>query len=76
MFTRNNIQWQIECNSLKTSQTCLICKSRFQMSEARLIVCNDRGDSYGDVCPGCMTKGGNWINTQLQLSLPSTLPIV
>jgi hypothetical protein len=75
MFTRNNIQWQIECNSSNTSQTCFICKNQFQMSEARLIACNDRGDSYGDVCPHCLTKGGAWINDRLQLSIMSQ-PIV
>jgi hypothetical protein len=69
MLTNNNIQLQIECNSLKNSQTCLICKNQFEMNEARLIVCNDRGDRYGDICPNCITRGGKWIGSQLELTL-------
>lgn len=65
MFTSNNMQLQIECNSLKNDQICLICNNQFQMSEARLIVCNYQGDRYGDVCPHCILKGGNWIAKQL-----------
>lgn len=56
---------QIECNRSKNNQICLICHKPFQMSEARLIVCNDRGDRYGDVCPECIAKGGNWVSIQL-----------
>jgi hypothetical protein len=60
------MQFAIECNRLRKQQTCLICSQQFQMGEARLIVCSDQGDSYGDVCPECMARGGNWINSQLQ----------
>jgi predicted amidophosphoribosyltransferase len=68
MFSKSNMQLQIECNSLKHIQTCLVCQNQFQMSEARLIVCNDRGEPYGDVCPHCITRGGQWIGSQLNLS--------
>jgi hypothetical protein len=49
----------------------LVCNRLFQLSEARLIVCDDRGDRYGDICPECTTRGGNWINSQLTLSTRS-----
>jgi hypothetical protein len=60
------MKFQIECNSLKNNQICLTCNEQFQMREARVIVCNDRGDSYGDVCPECIAMGYNWIGSKLQ----------
>ncbi|GAB1544678.1 hypothetical protein NUACC21_73540 [Scytonema sp. NUACC21] len=60
------MQFQIECNSLKNKQLCLTCTQMFQPTEARLIVCNTQGDSYGDVCPDCVAKGANWIKSQLK----------
>jgi hypothetical protein len=60
------MQFQIECNSLKKQQSCLICHQIYQMVEARLIVCSNKGDSYGDVCPKCIGRGINWIDSQLQ----------
>lgn len=61
------MQFQIECNSfLKNNQTCLTCKELFEMREARVIVCNERGDSYGDICPQCMALGFDWIGSQLE----------
>ncbi|MBD2195830.1 MULTISPECIES: hypothetical protein [Calothrix] len=60
------MQFQIECNSEKSSQVCLICRQTFQMLAARLIVCNDDGDGYGEICHQCTAKGGNWVQGQLQ----------
>jgi hypothetical protein len=60
------MQFQIECNTEKHSQVCLVCRQTFQMHEARLIVCNDQGDGYGDICPQCAAKGGNWVQVKLQ----------
>lgn len=60
------MRFQIECNKMPISQNCLICRQQFRMKEARLIICNDEGDSYGDVCPECMARGANWINSRLQ----------
>lgn len=60
------MQFAIECNKLKKRQICLICEQQFQMGEARLIVCSNQGDSYGDVFPECMAKGANWISSQLR----------
>mgnify|MGYP003476655484 CR=1 len=65
MLKLNTIKLQIECNSLKNDQACLICSEHLQMNEARLLVCNDRGDSYGDICPNCIIKGKTWIDSQL-----------
>ena len=36
------------------------------MREARVILCNEQGDSYGDICPQCIAMGFNWIGNQLQ----------
>jgi predicted amidophosphoribosyltransferase len=61
------MQFQIECNRLlKNYQTCLTCQEPFEMREARVIVCNEQGDSYGDICPHCIAMGFNWIGNQLQ----------
>lgn len=65
------MQFQIECNSFfKTHQTCLTCDEQFELKEARLIVCNEQGDSYGDICPQCIAMGSNWIGRQLQQLTP------
>ncbi|MGF1939516.1 MAG: hypothetical protein RM347_035230 [Nostoc sp. ChiQUE02] len=60
------MKFQIECNTGKSSQVCLICQQNFQTHEARLIICNDQGEGYGDICHQCIAKGGNWIQYQLQ----------
>jgi uncharacterized protein CbrC (UPF0167 family) len=61
------MQFQIECNSFfRDFQTCLICNQQFEMKEARVIVCNEEGDSYGDICPHCIVMGSNWIGSKLQ----------
>ncbi|MDZ8107558.1 MAG: hypothetical protein RM338_18325 [Nostoc sp. DedQUE12a] len=57
---------QIECNLVQISKICLICQEHFQTHEARLIVCNDQGEDYGDLCYQCIAKGGNWVQYQLQ----------
>jgi hypothetical protein len=60
------MKFQIECNTGKTRQICLICQQTFQTHKARLIICNDQGEAYGDICHQCISKGGNWIQFQLQ----------
>lgn len=60
------MKFQIECNSLKNNQMCLICNQLFQTSEARLIVCSDEGEGFGDICPECINMGAYWIKSQLQ----------
>jgi hypothetical protein len=60
------MQFQIECNTLKNNQMCLICNQLFQTREARVIVCSEEGDGYGDVCPECIGRGVHWIKSQLQ----------
>jgi hypothetical protein len=61
-----SMQFQIECNTLKNNQMCLTCNQLFQAREARLIVCSEKGDGYGDVCPECIGRGAHWIKSQLQ----------
>lgn len=60
------MQFQIECNGSLNQETCLLCQEQFQMRKARVIVCNDRGDSYGELCPKCVAKGYNLLGTKLQ----------
>ncbi|RCJ15920.1 hypothetical protein A6S26_06390 [Nostoc sp. ATCC 43529] len=60
------MKFQIECNTAKNSQICLICQQKFMAKEARLIICNDQGEGYGDLCYQCIGKGGNWVQLQLQ----------
>ncbi|WP_281172805.1 hypothetical protein [Cylindrospermum stagnale] len=38
------------------------------MKEARLIICDDQGEIYGDVCPECIARGATWIGNRLQQS--------
>jgi predicted amidophosphoribosyltransferase len=59
------MQFQIECKNLTNSQFCVVCNQQFQTKDARLIVCSSQGDSYGDVCPECVSRGANWIKSQL-----------
>ncbi|ARV59561.1 hypothetical protein BZZ01_13800 [Nostocales cyanobacterium HT-58-2] len=60
------MQFQIECNTLKNNQMCLICNKPFETREARLIICSDQGDGFGDICPECIAKGASWIKSHLQ----------
>jgi len=53
------MQLQVECNSLSKQQPAGFNQS-FEMSE-RVIVCDDQGDSYGEVCSQCLSMGFNWI---------------
>ncbi len=57
------MQLQIECNSSssKSQHSCVLCGQVFQSTEARVIVCNDRGNSYGDICADCLKRGSDWI---------------
>ncbi|MBC1223022.1 hypothetical protein GNF10_12050 [Nostoc sp. UCD121] len=60
------MKFQIECNTDKINKICLICQQNFQTHEARLIVCNDQGEGYGDICYECIANGGSWVQSQLQ----------
>nr|OEJ77172.1 hypothetical protein BH720_00405 [Desertifilum tharense IPPAS B-1220] len=61
------MKFQIECNRLlKMPKTCLTCQNLFEMGEARVIVCNDEGDSYGDICPHCIAMGSSWLGNKIQ----------
>lgn len=61
------MQLQIECNPLPFRQEqCLICNQAFKMTEAKVIVCNDRGKDYGEVCPKCLEKGFHWLSDRFE----------
>ncbi|KAF3886525.1 MULTISPECIES: hypothetical protein [Nostocales] len=60
------MKFQIECSSLIKHEFCLICDRPIQRTEARLIVCSDQGDGFGDICPKCIGMGAYWIKNQLQ----------
>jgi len=34
------------------------------MSEAKVIVCNDQGKAYGEVCPHCLKQGFGWLSNR------------
>lgn len=36
------------------------------MKEARVIVCNKRGYSYGDVCHTCIVMGEMWVKIKVK----------
>lgn len=57
------MQIQIECNnSPYQKQSCCICNHLYEMTEAKVIVCNDQGKYYGEVCPECLKNGFNWLS--------------
>lgn len=59
------MQFQIECNQMPgKSYVCLICDTSFILQDAQVLLCNDKGNSYGRVCPQCLRKGAGWINSQ------------
>jgi predicted amidophosphoribosyltransferase len=66
------MQLQIECNDAPfQKQLCLTCDRQFETTEAKVIVCNDLGKAYGEVCPHCLEKGFNWISDRFsQLNQP------
>lgn len=33
---------------------------------ARVIVCNNRGKTYGEVCPHCLKEGFNWLSDRFE----------
>ncbi|MBE9167493.1 hypothetical protein IQ238_08155 [Pleurocapsales cyanobacterium LEGE 06147] len=66
------MQLQIECNSMPGKQnSCVICNTLFVMQEARVIVCNDLGYTYGEVCPICLHRGMNWLSERFNLAMPT-----
>jgi predicted amidophosphoribosyltransferase len=69
------MQLQIECNrSLRKQKLCLICSQSFEMTEAKIIVCNDQGNNYGEVCPECLKKGFVWLSDRFeQLNQPKKI---
>ncbi|UBF27185.1 hypothetical protein K9N68_04255 [Kovacikia minuta CCNUW1] len=56
------MQLQVECNrSSIAHHACLVCNQQFELAEARVIVCDEKGDKHGDVCPECIAMGPEWI---------------
>ena len=56
------MQLQIECSNLAfKKRQCLICKQSFIVKEARVILCDEQGEGYGELCSLCISKGFGWI---------------
>ncbi len=52
------MQLQIECSrSSLAQQVCMLCCQRFDLKEARVIVCNNLGKAHGDICYQCIAMG-------------------
>ncbi|MBW4619883.1 MAG: hypothetical protein KME17_11080 [Cyanosarcina radialis HA8281-LM2] len=73
------MQLQIECNYVPfQKQICSLCDEQFEMTEAKILVCNDRGQYYGEVCPQCLEKGFDWLSDRFQklerLKIKADLP--
>jgi hypothetical protein len=61
------MQLQIEhTSSLPTQQSCVLCDQFFRPNLARVIVCGQDGEAYGDLCTDCLAQGSGFIRTQLQ----------
>lgn len=64
------MQFQIECNSMPGNQNyCVICNTLFVTREAQVIVCNELGQIYGEVCPSCLGRGIQWLNEQFDVAM-------
>lgn len=72
------MQLQIECNSIPLQQNkCWICNQIFKPTEAKIIVCNDQGNDYGEVCPQCLEKGFDWLSDRFeQLNQPKKKVVI
>jgi len=56
------MQLQIECNNTSLADpSCILCHQEFELQAARVIVCNEGGNTCGDLCPKCISKGSDWI---------------
>lgn len=61
------MQLQIEYNRCsQKDQSCYLCKQQFEIKEAKVIVCSDRGEGYGEACPDCIAKGFTWMENRFQ----------
>ncbi|WP_088893335.1 hypothetical protein [Leptolyngbya ohadii] len=60
------MQLQVECGFPGLAQPCSLCEQSFEMKEGRVILCDDQGDRYGEVCPQCISRGVHWINHQFE----------
>lgn len=69
---------QIECNGIPLQhQSCSICNQLFETVEAKIIVCSDQGNYYGEVCPECLKKGFYWLNDRFeQLNQPKKAAVI
>jgi hypothetical protein len=66
------MQLQIECNNIPFQQkSCWICNQPFETREAKVVICNDQGNDYGEVCPECLEMGFYWLSNRFeQLNQP------
>jgi hypothetical protein len=63
------MQLQVECSkTVGKQQICQICDRTFEMQAAQIMLCDDQGDIYGDVCPECISKGFSWLNHHFKQS--------
>jgi hypothetical protein len=61
------MQLQIEYNHAPfQQQSCLICNRLYEMAEAKILVCNERGEHQGEVCPKCLRKGFDWLSDRFE----------
>ena len=45
--------------------------SGLKIAGAKILVCNDQGKQYGEVCPNCLGKGFDWLSDRFeQLNQP------
>lgn len=66
LLSQGLLQLQVEYNSAPKQCQCWTCNHAFEMKEAEVIVCNARGDRYGEVCPSCIAKGSSWLASRFQ----------
>jgi hypothetical protein len=62
------MQLQIEYNKFPSKKSrCQLCGQSFAMKEAQVLVCNEQGESHGQVCASCIGRGFNWLQQQFEL---------
>jgi len=69
------MQLQVECNDrVGKHQVCWTCDRVFRMQTARVTLCDDQ--SYGEVCPTCISRGYGWLSSQFERLTPPRKPLV
>jgi hypothetical protein len=70
------MQLQVECNGTGKHHDCWTCDRSFEVHSARVLIYNNHGKNYGEVCPQCLDRGFEWLSHRFeQLSQPQVVEV-